>query len=63
MKPMAWLRWLPIAAAAARGSQRVLSAEQEARIQHVICDDRPEQFKMDFALWSRATVMQRTERT
>ncbi len=32
------------------GDQRVLSAEQEAHIQHMICDHRPEQLKMDFAL-------------
>ncbi len=44
------------------GEQRVLSAEQEAHIQHMICDHRPEQLKMDFALWSRAAVMQRIER-
>jgi transposase len=44
------------------GEQRVLSAQQEAHIQHMICDHRPEQLKMDFALWSRAAVMQRIER-
>ena len=44
-----------------QGQQRVLSAEQEAHIQHMICDHRPEQLKMDFALWSRAAVMQLIE--
>ncbi|SCC91520.1 transposase [Thiomonas sp. X19] len=45
-----------------QGQQRVLSAEQEARLQQMICDHRPEQLKMDFALWSRAAVMQLIER-
>ncbi|SCC93028.1 transposase (fragment) [Thiomonas sp. X19] len=44
------------------GEQRVLSAEQEARMQQMIGDHRPEQLKMDFALWSRAAVMQLIER-
>jgi hypothetical protein len=40
------------------GEQRVLSAQQEAHIQRLIFDHRPEQLKMDFALWSRAAVIQ-----
>ncbi|GHU05183.1 hypothetical protein AGMMS49960_21540 [Betaproteobacteria bacterium] len=44
------------------GEQRALSPEQEAAIQRLICDKRPEQLKMDFALWSRAAVMLLIER-
>lgn len=35
--------------------------EQEAHIQKLICDKRPEQLKMDFFLWSRSAVMQLIE--
>jgi transposase len=38
------------------GNGRSLSAEQEAHIRQSICDKRPEQLKMEFALWSRAAV-------
>ncbi|MDE3149616.1 MAG: IS630 family transposase [Acidobacteriota bacterium] len=38
-------------------SGRSLSTEQEERIQRLIKDQRPEQLKMDFALWTRAAVM------
>lgn len=41
-----------------QGSQRVLSTEQETAIQKLICDKRPEQLKMEFALWSRLAVRQ-----
>jgi len=44
------------------GEDRALSAEQEQAIQRTIFDRRPEQLKMDFALWSRAAVMQLIER-
>ena len=44
------------------GDGRSLSAEQEASIRQIICDKRPEQLKMDFALWNRAAVMQLIER-
>lgn len=44
------------------GEDRVLTAQQEEAIQRTICDRRPEQLKMDFALWSRAAVMQLIER-
>lgn len=44
------------------GQGRSLSVAQEASIQRTICDKRPEQLKMDFALWSRAAVMQLIER-
>ena len=38
------------------GNGRVLSEAQERLIQRMICDKRPEQLKMDFALWNRAAV-------
>lgn len=44
------------------GDKRVLTPAQEALIRRTICDKRPEQLKMDFALWSRAAVMQLIER-
>ena len=40
------------------GSQRRLSPEQELHIQRQICKSRPEQLKLEFALWSRAAVME-----
>lgn len=47
---------------AARGSRpgegRRLSAADEQLIRQTICDKRPEQLKMDFALWNRAAVME-----
>jgi transposase len=44
------------------GDGRHLSEAQEQTIQRIICDKRPEQLKMDFALWNRAAVMQLIER-
>jgi transposase len=44
------------------GQGRTLSPVQEQAIQKLICDKRPEQLKMDFALWNRAAVMQLIER-
>ena len=44
------------------GTGRSLSADQEQAIRTIICDKRPEQLKMEFALWSRAAVMQLIER-
>jgi transposase len=43
-------------------SGRSLSAEQEEQIQRMISDKRPEQLKLDFALWTRAAVMLLIER-
>jgi transposase len=39
-----------------------LSEKQSAQIRRLICEKRPEQMKMDFALWSRAAVMELIER-
>jgi transposase len=36
--------------------------DRERAIRQIICDKRPEQLKMEFALWSRAAVMQLIER-
>lgn len=50
----------------ARGKQesegRSLTPSQEDKIRKLICDKRPEQLKMDFALWTRAAVMLLIER-
>jgi transposase len=44
------------------GQGRSLTEEQEIAIQRIICDKRPEQLKMAFALWNRAAVRQLMER-
>lgn len=44
------------------GDKRALTAGQEAMIRQTICDKRPEQLKMEFALWSRAAVRELIER-
>ena len=50
----------------ARGKQegegRSLTPSQEDKIRKLICDKRPEQLKMDFALWTRSAVMLLIER-
>jgi transposase len=38
------------------GENRALTGEQESRIRSLICEKRPEQLKMEFALWSRNAV-------
>jgi transposase len=43
------------------GEGRKLSTEQEAHIQKLIVEKRPEQLKMEFALWTRAAVGQLIE--
>ena len=40
------------------GMGRSLSIEQEQAIRALICEKQPEQLKMEFALWTRAAVMQ-----
>lgn len=40
------------------GEQRRLTAAQEQLVQQLICEKRPEQLKMAFALWTRAAVSQ-----
>jgi transposase len=44
------------------GDGRALTVEQEQRIRNLICEKRPEQLKMEFALWSRPAVRQLIER-
>ena len=44
-----------------QGSGRMLSESQESAVWQIICDKRPEQLKMEFALWNRAAVMQLIE--
>lgn len=44
-----------------QGDGRSLSPEQEDLVRRTICDKRPEQLKMDFALWTRGAVMQLIE--
>jgi transposase len=44
------------------GDWRRLSAEQGASARRTISDKRPEQLKMEFALWARGAVMQFIER-
>ena len=50
----------------ARGKQegegRSLTPSQEDKIRKLICDKRPEQLKMDFALWTRSAVTLLIER-
>jgi transposase len=38
------------------GERRRLTAEQEAKIQRLICDKTPDQLKMPYALWTRGAV-------
>lgn len=41
-----------------KGDNRALTKEQEAQLRRIICEKRPEQLKMEFALWNRGAVMQ-----
>lgn len=52
----------PAARGKKQGSGRMLSESQEMAVRQIICDKRPEQLKMEFALWNRAAVMQLIER-
>ena len=44
-----------------KGQGRSLSAGQEEAVRRTICDKRPKQLKMEFALWTRGAVMQLIE--
>jgi len=43
-------------------TRRRLRDEQSVHVRRLICERRPEQMKMNFALWSRAAVMELIER-
>jgi transposase len=51
-----WNELKPNARGKKAGSGRALTSEQEDAIRAIICDKRPEQLKMDFALWNRVAV-------
>ena len=57
-----WNALKPKARGKESGNGRVLSQEQEQTIRGIICDKRPEQMKMDFALWNRGAVAVLIER-
>jgi transposase len=44
------------------GEGRSLTPSHEDKVRKLICDKRPEQLKMDFALWTRPAVMLLIER-
>jgi transposase len=52
-----WEALRPADRGRSKGQGRVLSLEQEDSIRESITDQRPEQLKMDFCLWSRRAVM------
>ena len=52
----------PAARGKKQGSGRLLNNSQERAVRQIICDKRPEQLKMKFALWNRAAVIQLIER-
>jgi len=53
-----WAAIKPAARGRSTGDGRRLTPEQEELIRRMICDKRPEQLKLDFALWTRAAVME-----
>lgn len=57
-----WSAIKPAARGRQAGDGRRLNVEQEAFVRRTICDKRPEQLKMEFALWTRGAVMQFIER-
>ncbi len=48
-----WSAIKPAPRGRSAGDGRLLSAAQEASVRRTICDKRPEQLKMEFALWTR----------
>ena len=40
------------------GTRRAMTADQEAEIQTLICDNTPDQMKLTFALWTRQAVQE-----
>lgn len=56
-----WAAIRPACRGRSRGDGRILSPVQEEAIQRTIIDNRPEQLKMDFCLWSRGAVGQLIE--
>src|SRR5712692_9075875 len=57
-----WNALKPKARGKESGTGRALTPEQEHLIRGIICDKRPEQMKMDFALWNRGAVAVLIER-
>lgn len=57
-----WAALKPAGRGRSLGDARRLDAVSELRIQKLIIERRPEQLKMEFALWTRAAVMQLIER-
>ncbi len=57
-----WLAIKPAARGRSAGDGRLLSAQQEASLRRTLCDKRPEQLKMEFALWTRGAVKHFVER-
>ncbi len=51
-----WVALRPADRGRSKGQGRVLSMEQEDAVRGSIIDQRPEQLKMDFCLWSRRAV-------
>lgn len=51
-----WINVRPVPRGRFKGDGRVLRGAQEKAIQRMMIDQRPEQLKMDFRLWSRAAV-------
>lgn len=56
-----WSAIRPALRGRTRGDGRTLSAVQEQAIQRLIIENRPEQLKMEFCLWSRTAVGQLIE--
>jgi transposase len=57
-----WAALKPAVRGRSLGEARRLSPEQEALIQKLIIEQRPEQLRLEFALWTRAAVMLIIER-